>query len=408
MRIDRTAAALLVVIASAARADGPAAIAWPAGPMEVRVAFAVAREPGFAADLVGREIPFAPIGEPGKRLGALKIAGARLEDGGRTLVLATDPHPFDAAYDLPMDDPSRRGAKLGYTLAGVEATFEPAEGVGWTTWLPGTDLPPKGGLTDVSISHARQLRETSKRGRLTLRGILWSREGLGRGLIEISGQKGTFEATLGGKLSTYSVGADGLLAARLATEADSEPPELVVTVMTGVGGKTPTLGGVNRLTLGWAPSPLPASSTPPAPPFELAGGDPGKGEAVFRSEVAKCASCHQVGGKGGLVGPALDSQAGKDLAAIYQSIAEPSAAIHPDYVPYTVALKGGKVAVGVVRAEGADKLKIADINAQTTVYDKSEVEELRPSATSIMPVGLAGAIGEAGMRDLLAYLSRKP
>lgn len=93
---------------------------------------------------------------------------------------------------------------------------------------------------------------------------------------------------------------------------------------------------------------------------------------------------------------------------VYRDIAEPSAVIHPDYVPYTVALKDGQVLAGTVRAEGADALRVTNTDARTTTVNKSDVEELRPSATSIMPVGLTGAIGEAKMRDLMAFLMSPP
>jgi hypothetical protein len=33
---------------------------------------------------------------------------------------------------------------------------------------------------------------------------------------------------------------------------------------------------------------------------------------------------------------------------------------------------------------------------------------LKPSATSIMPVGLLGAVGEEGVRDLIAFLTTQP
>jgi hypothetical protein len=50
-------------------------------------------------------------------------------------------------------------------------------------------------------------------------------------------------------------------------------------------------------------------------------------------------------------------------------------------------------------------LKVGDIDAKQTVIPRVEVEEIRPSASSIMPVGLLGALGEEGTRDLLAYLT---
>ncbi|HEX3450557.1 MAG TPA: PQQ-dependent sugar dehydrogenase, partial [Isosphaeraceae bacterium] len=56
------------------------------------------------------------------------------------------------------------------------------------------------------------------------------------------------------------------------------------------------------------------------------------------------------------------------------------------------------------RADGASAIRVLDVNGQSTVIPRSQIEELRPSTTSIMPAGLAGALGEARMRDLLAFL----
>ena len=126
---------------------------------------------------------------------------------------------------------------------------------------------------------------------------------------------------------------------------------------------------------------------------------------MFASAEAKCANCHKVRGEGGNVGPDLSSQVGRDRKDVYRDIAEPSARIHPDYVPYTVALKDGRVLVGTVRAEGADAVRVADTEAKVTVVKRSEVEEFRPGTTSVMPVGLVGVIGEDRLRDLIAYLT---
>ena len=56
-----------------------------------------------------------------------------------------------------------------------------------------------------------------------------------------------------------------------------------------------------------------------------------------------------------------------------------------------------------------DGIKVVDTEAKATELKKSEIEEMRPSSSSIMPVGLTGVVGEEGVRDLIAYLtSGKP
>ena len=58
-------------------------------------------------------------------------------------------------------------------------------------------------------------------------------------------------------------------------------------------------------------------------------GDAERGKTLFFThQVAACNRCHQVGGEGGVIGPALDGIAGrKGPEYLRQSLIEPSAAI---------------------------------------------------------------------------------
>jgi len=419
-------AALAAGLAPGAEPPAPRPLAWPAGPMEVRVAFPRPIDPAGVAGLAGRTIPFGepPGGGGGGAIGAIRIAGAKLADGGRTLILFTDPHSRRATYTL--DLPGLRAAggpaggeavRLDYDLSGVAVTWDDGKAgatPAWSGWWPALDVEAARALAARSVEHGRLIPLLSRPGRLSLgtRAILPA----GKATLTLEASGPIVEASVGG------LAADDEGKARVALESESEstgePAELALALRTGVGAAPLTLRAsyragadpadrplpAGRLMLPWAPSAPPAAA-PAAPPFDLAGGDPGRGEAVFFGEEGKCATCHKARGRGGEVGPGLDAQAGRDRAAVYRDINEPSAVIHPDYQPYTVALKDGRVAVGVVRAEGADGVKVVDNGAKATTFPRAEVEELRPSGTSIMPVGLAGALGEARMRDLIAFLT---
>jgi putative heme-binding domain-containing protein len=205
-------------------------------------------------------------------------------------------------------------------------------------------------------------------------------------------------------------------------ESTGEPRELTAKIPTGTGGKALTVRASSRIEsdpnqrtlprawqiLPWVPAPTPLAAAAPPLPFALAGGDRRRGEAVFTSDEAKCSTCHKVRGLGGDIGPDLGALVGRDPAEVYRDIAEPNVVIKPEYVRYTVALKDGRVAVGIVRAEGADTIRVLDTDGKETRFPRSEVEELRASGTSIMPVGLAGALGKDKMRDLLAFLVTPP
>ena len=64
--------------------------------------------------------------------------------------------------------------------------------------------------------------------------------------------------------------------------------------------------------------------------------------------------------------------------------------------------------VGVVRAEDADRIRVTDTNAHAVLIRRRDLDQIRPSANSIMPVGLTGVLGAAALRDLIAYLTAEP
>jgi putative heme-binding domain-containing protein len=163
-----------------------------------------------------------------------------------------------------------------------------------------------------------------------------------------------------------------------------------------------------RLLVPWAPVRVDAAIAAPLTVPDLSGGDPARGRAIFSGDQARCAQCHAFRGQGGQVGPDLTEIGRKSRAEIYRDIAAPSAAIEPDYTSYTIATTDGRVIVGVVRAEGADAIRVTDTNAHATIVRRGEIREIRPSATSIMPPALASALGEAAVRDLIAFLTSPP
>ncbi|WP_435008488.1 c-type cytochrome [Tundrisphaera lichenicola] len=430
---------LLVVVSWLGSGDVPAAepppkavATWAAGPMEVRVAFDRAVDPSVATGMVGGSVGFGEepkpgkpdsAGRPGGDRGALRIASARLIDEGRTLVLVTDPHPREATYRLTL--PGLKGAgqagegsrvELSYDLSGVEVGWAQGDGEkpSWSGWWPHVEPEASRVLLAGSAEHDRLWPMVEKPGRLTIRTLVVLPKGEAVLAIEAGS---AFEVMLDSESAKSERGGDAHRAT-IKVESTGEAIGLDLTLETSQGraprlrvttglGEAPPESPLPRsaFVLSWAPPALPPAPTPAVPETFLTGGDPARGEVIFRGEQAKCANCHQVRGQGGQVGPDLTTLAGRDRAWVYQNIIEPSASIHPDYLSWTVAMKDGRIAMGVVRAEGADSLKVSDIDAKQTVIPRDEVEEIRPSASSIMPVGLLGALGEQGTRDLLAYLT---
>jgi putative heme-binding domain-containing protein len=412
--------------------EAPVAV-WPSGPLDVIAAFASPIDGPTASALVGQDIPyFDPAPNVAGRasatvpLGSLHIVGVQLGDDGRTLKLATDPHPRQARYVLPLKFLRSGGfaANAGYSLAGVEAAWtkdgadadpEPA----WTLWWPSLDTDATLTVTKRSKPPETAWADLARPGRLVLTTLI--RFTPGDITLRVESSEPIEEAILGEAVADLTPAPEGqkLHVATLKSPARAEPLFFSITCRTGQTAKPlalkttfrlnddkpdRTIGG-EQLTLPWAP-PLPAS-TPIAAVPDLAGGDPVRGRAVFYGEQSRCSQCHAVRGEGGKIGPDLTDISKKSRAEIYRSIAAPSDAIEPEFLSYTVATRAGQVMVGVVRAEGADAIRVTDTNARVTQVTRAQIQQIRPSANSIMPVGLTGVLGEPSVRDLIAFLTAK-
>ena len=153
----------------------------------------------------------------------------------------------------------------------------------------------------------------------------------------------------------------------------------------------------------------PAQNSQPLPPTaELLKmkGVAANGEKIFYREAPGCFKCHQVKGSGAQIGPDLSevgTKLGKD--ALIESILDPSAGVSLGYETYSVELKSGDEAYGLLASDSADEIAIKDLKGIVTRYKKSDVTSKRQLKTSIMPSGLQAATTTQEFVDLLEYLS---
>lgn len=409
---------------------------WPAGPIEVVAAFDQPIERASAEALVGHDIPYVE-GSPSlpetklndRVSGHLRIAAIRLVDENRTLVIATDPHPRIARYSLPL--PAReRGLRPGakgdppavYDLSGVEVTWTEEGGDDarpvHTRWWPRLDAELTRKLTRGSRPHDALFDQLRQRGRLVVSTLV--RLPKGAVTLRLDCNQTIDEATLGESQGEPVDAAGGpIQAMAMKCEFQGEPLFLTTTVRTGESNRPFALRGTYRigdekadrpleaaeLLVPWAPLATGGAAQSPVLVPNLAGGDPARGRGLFTGEQARCSQCHLFRGQGEQIGPDLTEIRRKSRAEIYRSIAAPSAEIEPAYATYTVITITGQVVAGMARAEGADAIRVTDTNAHATVIPRRDIEQIRPSGTSIMPVGLTAALGESAIRDIIAYLT---
>jgi putative membrane-bound dehydrogenase-like protein len=156
--------------------------------------------------------------------------------------------------------------------------------------------------------------------------------------------------------------------------------------------------------------PISGTSGRPLPPFDELVSREGNAEhgreLFYREGKNACSACHRVHGRGQWVGPDLSTigtKYGKD--GLLTSILSPSAAIGYNFRSYVVALTDGRVLTGLPVEESADRLVLKTADGKRISIDSAEIDERRLADVSLMPEGLAQAVTDQELVDLLSYLS---
>jgi putative heme-binding domain-containing protein len=120
---------------------------------------------------------------------------------------------------------------------------------------------------------------------------------------------------------------------------------------------------------------------------------------------AGCVACHRVKGQFIDFGPDL-SLIGAKLSAegLFTAILYPSAAIEHSFVGQTITTKEGQTLTGYPISETDTELTLRIAGGAATAVKKSSITKQEELKLSLMPPGLAGAIGPQGLADLVAWL----
>lgn len=116
-----------------------------------------------------------------------------------------------------------------------------------------------------------------------------------------------------------------------------------------------------------------------------------------------CASCHMLYGEGQKVGPDLTGSGRSNIDYLLENMVDPGAVVGADYRMSIVALQDGRVLTGLVTSKNDKTLTLRGQN-DTITLSISDIAEIKPSTSSLMPEGLLQALSPDQVRDLFAYL----
>lgn len=130
-----------------------------------------------------------------------------------------------------------------------------------------------------------------------------------------------------------------------------------------------------------------------------------RGKQVFAD--AQCIACHRYGDQGGAIGPDLTAVAARfKRQDILESCTEPSKVVSEQYMNTSVTTEDGRVFVGRIVSETADKVVIRPnpLETATDTVAKSRIVSRELSKISPMPEGLLNTFTKDEILDLLAFL----
>jgi len=126
-----------------------------------------------------------------------------------------------------------------------------------------------------------------------------------------------------------------------------------------------------------------------------------KGKAAF---ATYCASCHQIGGHGGSVGPSLDGVGARGLDRLLEDLLDPDRNVDPAFATTTITTRDGSVIAGIGVLEKGSNLEITDADGKRRKISRSNVSSRKTSNLSLMSSALTRAIPETDLADLMQYL----
>jgi hypothetical protein len=137
------------------------------------------------------------------------------------------------------------------------------------------------------------------------------------------------------------------------------------------------------------------------PELEGKTGDVAKGKALFMNA---CATCHKLNGEGKEVGPTLDGIGVHGTAELLTHIVDPSRVVDNEHRTWSIALKNGTFATGIIARENDRSLTLRLPGGIEQEIKTGDVKSRQDTGLSLMPEGFE-ALGAEGLRDILAHLA---
>lgn len=119
-----------------------------------------------------------------------------------------------------------------------------------------------------------------------------------------------------------------------------------------------------------------------------------------------CAQCHRINNIGNDVGPPLKQLTEKSPQQLLEAILDPNREVDPKYASYSLLHSDGRVFAGIITEESSAQIVLSEAGGKQHTIARSDVQQLRSTGASLMPVGLEQQITPAQMVELIRFLKK--
>jgi putative heme-binding domain-containing protein len=130
------------------------------------------------------------------------------------------------------------------------------------------------------------------------------------------------------------------------------------------------------------------------------------GKRVFQE---RCASCHQLGGQGKVIGPQLDGAIVRTIDRLCEDILWPNRNVDEAFRITNVLLEDGETFSGLILDRNDSSLEIVDQAGKSQRVARGQIEQEKISKLSLMPGNFEELISDAELASLIGFMkSQQP
>ncbi len=131
-------------------------------------------------------------------------------------------------------------------------------------------------------------------------------------------------------------------------------------------------------------------------------GNAAPGREIF---IARCATCHRLGGAGFVLGPDLASVKSSGKETMLINILDPNREVLPNFMSYVIETKTGDSFIGLIANETATSVTLRQAGGAEATVLRSNIQSIQNQGQSAMPEGLEAGLTPQDMANLLEYVA---